>query len=205
MLVNDRTIIDASIPARDLSRLHKGDHVQISGFVKADGIIFATYVQLQPAGSVQYHVKGFVKKQDALAKQLVIGDLRINYAGADISQLGNPSADNSWQGLLVDVAGMEYVNDGLTGGLLTAMKIEPDGFGTGSDISDAEIEGFVTQVSSADDFILETVHVQATPSTVFEGGVGGDIKPGVRLDLEGQFINNVFIPSLVSLDDDDNS
>lgn len=205
VLVNDLTIIDASIPERDIRHLHHGDHVQISGFVKGNGIIYATYVQLQ-RGPVHYHVKGFVKNQNALTKQLTIGNLRVDYAGADTSQLGNPSAGTSWQGMLVDVAGIGFLNDGLglTGGLLTATKIEPDGLSTDSDISDAEIEGIVTQVSSKDDFVLETVHVQTTPKTVFEGGVASDIRPGVRLDLEGQFINDVFIPTLVSLDDDDN-
>jgi hypothetical protein len=85
-------------------------------------------------------------------------------------------------------------------GTLTADKVELNG----PDVQEAaefEIEGFVTKINSPTDFVVGNQRVVTTTSTIFEGGVAGDIAVGVKLEVEGVLSGGVLTASKVEFGD----
>ena len=158
VLIKQSTIIDPSVPT--LSNLNRNDLVEVSGFVSGPGTVVATLIDRKSKiEAADYQVKGFIIQHDERSKSITIGSLAVDYTGADIGQMPNP-AGNAWNGLLVDVHGIQVSSGGSGpyGIRMTATKVKPEELGIG-DGEGAEIEGFVTQVAALGDFYLSNVHV----------------------------------------------
>jgi hypothetical protein len=106
ILVTDSTIIDDSVPGRDLTRLVPNvDVVEVSGFVSGDGVLIATLID-RKAGAPDFELKGLVKNHDAGSETFQIGRLTVSYNGADISGMPNPTG-TAWNGLPVHLLGSQ--------------------------------------------------------------------------------------------------
>jgi len=188
VLIKQSTIIDPSVPT--LSNLRQNDLVEVSGFVSGPGTVVATLID-RKIGAADYQVKGFITQHDERSKSITIGSLAVDYTGADIGQMPNP-AGNAWNGLLVDVHGIQVSSGGSGpyGIRMTATKVKPEELGI-EDSEDVEAEGFVTQVLGPGDLFLGNIHVQTSAGTTFEGGTLNDILVGAHLEVHGSLIGGI--------------
>ena len=189
--VNQRTIIDPTVPGKNLLSLVPGqDVLEVSGFVAGDGVIVATLIDLK-TGTPDYEVKGFIKNHDATRKTFGIGSLTVDYRNSELKDM--PSQSNAaWNGLLVDVRGNQVSSGGSgpSGVRMTATKLKPEELGI-KDREDVEVEGFVTQVFGQGDFLLGNLHVQTISGTTFEGGTLDDILVGAHLEIHGSLVGGI--------------
>ena len=203
--ITTTTIIDVTIPGQNILNLLPGRAlVEVSGFVTGDGTIVGTFVEMKTIDLStevpDYEVKGFITQHDKNNKFFTVGSLRVDYTGADISQMPNP-AEKLWNGLLVDVHG-DQVSPGGSGpyGIrITATKVKPEELGI-EDSEGAEVEGFVTQVAALGDFYLGNVHVQTSTGTTFEGGTLNDILVGAHLEVHGSLVGGIVNATKVEID-----
>lgn len=200
--VDQRTIIDPSIPGQSLGSLRPGvDSVEVSGFVVGDGHILATLIMLQ-ADTPHYEVQGFIKNHDEIARTFSIGALVIDYSAADISAMP-ARVPPSWDGLVVHVDGDQWNQGvpGTDGGRLTAIRVKPQGLGV-EDIGKAEVEGFITLVVAPGDFFINNLHVRTSAATDFEGGTVNDLSVDAHLEIEGRLVGGILEAEEVSFKGD---
>lgn len=189
--ITTTTIIDTSIPGQTiLSLVPDRDLVEVSGFVKGDGLIVGTLIVLK-TGSPDYEVKGFIKNYDAAHETFEIGDVTVDFQHADVSAMPHASS-NMWNGLLVDVRGTHVSprGPGTYAVQLTATKIQPEGLGI-ENSAEAEIEGFVTLMLEQSDFYLGNMHVQTSADTTFKRGTLDDILVGSHLKVKGALVGGI--------------
>jgi len=192
VLIDTNTLFDSNVP--NFAGIQNADVLEISGHVKGNGLIAATYIEKKLTGTIDYEVKGFVQNHSHSTQSFTVGNLTINYATAVTTDMPAPSGNN-WNTLLVKVKGST-----LAGGTLTAVKVEPFGQVAAS-ISKVELEGFVTAINSASSFTLENQLVQFDSSTLFEGGVATEIVSGSKLEAEGSYANGILTASKISFRD----
>jgi len=192
VLVDDRTKFENGVQPG------VGEFAEVHGLVVADGTISGGFIEKKEAPFPAFEVKGFVKNQDDTAKTFQIGTLTVSYSGATINDMPNP-VGNAWNGLLVDARGNTCATTPVCG-TLTASKVEPNGPQM-QEVTDFEIEGFVTSLISTTDFVVGNQRVVTTTSTIFEGGVAGDIGVGVKLEVEGVLAGGVLTASKVEFGD----
>jgi hypothetical protein len=193
VLIDDQTKFENSVQPG------VGDFAEVHGLVVADGTISGGFIEKKDPPFPAFEVKGFVKNQNDTAKTFQIGTLTVNYNGALINDMPNP-AGNAWNGLLVEAKGSMCSGTRPVCGTLTADKVELNG----PDVQEAaefEIEGFVTKINSPTDFVVGNQRVVTTTSTIFEGGVAGDIAVGVKLEVEGVLSGGVLTASKVEFGD----
>src|SRR5258706_1084221 len=201
---NHWTVMGQTVLVDDQTRFENnvqpgvGEFAEVHGLVVADGTISGGFVEKKNAPFPAFEVKGFVKNQDDTAKTFRIGILTVNYSGALINDMPNPTG-NAWNGLLVEAKGNTCAATPVCG-TLTASKVEPNGPQM-QDAADFEIEGFVTSLTSTSDFVVGNQRVVTTGSTRFEGGVAGDIAVGVKLEVEGVLAGGVLTASKVEFGD----
>lgn len=188
VLVDSATLIDDSIPGRNILNLVAGtDSVEVNGHVRPNGVIQATLIEKKPAGTVTPEVRGYVSSHNDTARTFRVGGLTVNYASAVIGDMPVP-AGGAWNGLLVEVNGTVFHAATST---LTATQVEPDEDGLGGDIDEFEVEGYVTQVVGAGDFYIGATHVRTTASTEFRGGTIDEIVLGAKVSAQGRLANGV--------------
>ena len=176
-----------------------GNVIEVSGLTDADGNIRATYVEMKAvsfvSGTTEMEVKGTIKSLDTGAKTFQINALTVNYASADTGDLSGGIPAN---GQFVEVKGTSFG----AGGELIATKVEPEDDGLGvADADEAEIEGYVTAFTSSSQFTVGNQPVETTGSTVFEGGMAGDIAVGRKLEVEGSLGGGILTATKIEFED----
>lgn len=169
-----------------------GDLVEVSGLVKPGGVIVATIVEEKNA-LTEYKIKGYISSVDTGAQTFVIGGKTINYAGANISDLGgNPAAD-----MLVEVKADADADP------LVATVVEPDGPSVSS-ASHIEVEGYISGISGTNPnftFTISGQDVTTNSSTTFETGNNTYLANNVKVEVEGSLSGGTLTASKVSLRD----
>ena len=197
VLVDDTTRFDSGV---NLTNLVAGNIVEVSGFVKADGIVVASFVERKAGtgcGTDGCEIKGVVKSHNHATTTFQIGGLTVIYdidgtiPDTIINDMPIPSGSN-WNGIFVEVKGTT-----LSGTTLTATKVEPENQGAGNVVDEFEVEGFVTQAGTASgniiDFTIGTTPVRTTANTEFRGGTVDEIVVGAKLSAEGRFDGTTLI------------
>jgi hypothetical protein len=162
-----------------INTLAAGDLVEVFGFRDADASIRATRVE-RLSSIDEIELTGAVSNLDEAAMTFEIGLLRVDYGGA---LLENLPAGGLADGLLVDVE-----TDAVpVADLMIATGIEAVDTGLTADPGDSvDIEGFVTEISTADEFVVNgTQRVITTTATSFEGGTPSDLVANARVDVSG--------------------
>jgi len=201
---NHWTVMGQTVLVDDQTRFENnvqpgvGDFAEVHGLVVASGTISGSFIEKKNASFPPFEVKGLVKNHNDAAKTFDIGALTVNYNSATIRDMPNP-AGNAWNGLLVEAKGNTCATTPVCG-TLTANKVEPNGPQM-QDADEFEIEGFVTKINSPTDFVVGNQRVVTTASTLFEGGVAGDIAIGVKLEVEGVLAGGVLTASKVEFRD----
>ncbi len=199
VLVDDTTRFDSGV---NLTNLVAGNIVEVSGFVKADGIIVASFVERKAGigcGADGCEIKGVVKNHNHATTSFQIGGLTVIYdidgtiPDTIVGDMPVPTNNNNWNGIFVEVKGTS-----LSGTTLTATKVEPENDGVGNiGMDEYEVEGFVTQAGSASgniiDFTIGTTQVRTTANTEFRGGTVDEIVVGAKMSAEGRFDGTTLI------------
>jgi hypothetical protein len=168
--------------------LATNDVVEVSGFVDDMGRIWATF--LEKTDGVVFEVTGFVENLDVVQETFEINNLTVDYSAADTSGL---PAGEPVKGLFVEVEGTLTPTDELL-----ATEIEPGDELDVEDSDEIEIEGFVTDATSAPaEFTVGTQVVQTDADTLFVDGTAGDILPGQKLEAEGTLVNGILLATEV--------
>jgi hypothetical protein len=193
VFVDSTTLIDDNIAGRNLLNLIAGtDHVEVNGHIRPNGIIQATYIERKLV-NVTPEVRGLVSNHASGSATFRIGNLTVNYGGADISDMPVPNGNN-WDDLFVEVKGTNFVSASTA---LIATKVEPETKGIGQAIDEFEVEGFVMGASASNgniiDFTIGTTPVRTTDNTEFRGGTVDEIVAGVKLSAEGRFDGSTLI------------
>ncbi|MCP9472954.1 MAG: DUF5666 domain-containing protein, partial [Nitrospira sp.] len=199
VLVDETTRFDSGI---NLGILNVGDLIEVNGFVKADGVIVATFIERKPGAGCGHdgcEVKGFVTNHDHAMTRFQIGGLTIVYdrdgiqPDTVIHDMPSPSGSN-WNGLFVEVKGTRLEGTTL---YVTKVEREREGIGSVDDVDSFEVEGIVTQADTAVgqtiEFTIGTMPVRTTADTEFRGGTIDEIVVGAKLSAEGRVVNGVLI------------
>lgn len=194
VLADDTTKFDSGV---SLNNLAAGNIVEVSGFVKADGVVVASFIERKssaPACTAGCEIKGVVKNHDHATTRFEIGGLTVIYDNATfINEMPVPTGSN-WNGIFVEVKGTGYDAATTT---LTATKVEPENEGIGNVVDEFEVEGFVTQAGTPSgniiDFTIGTTPVRTTANTEFRGGTVDEIVVGAKMSAEGRFDGSTLI------------
>ena len=194
VLVDDTTKFDSGV---SLNNLAAGSIVEVSGFVKSDGIVVASFIERKapaPACTAGCEIKGVVKNHDHATTRFEIGGLTIIYDNATlINDMPVPTGSN-WNGMFVEVKGTGF--DAVTT-TLTATKVEPENEGIGNVVDEFEVEEFVTQAGTPNgnviSFTIGTTPVRTTANTEFRGGTVDEIVVGAKMSAEGRFDGTTLI------------
>ena len=175
VIATPTTIFDGTT----LDTLAVGQYIEVSGFVDGEGNVRATRVELESDDEIS-EIEGLTADLDAEGETFRIGGQLVDYSGAEIK---NAPAGGLQNGLFVEV----HAHTAATGGTLVADEVEVKGSDFGGDEGeDVEIEGFVTRMISATEFVLnQTSTVRITAQTEFDGGSAADIAVDVRVEVEG--------------------
>lgn len=180
-VLGQTVILDAGTKFKDaeFDSLGLGDLLQISGWTDGYGLIQATYVGLAESAA-DFTARGIVAEVNVNVWQKI---LRINQLSIDFSQAklrGFPDNELPKAGQLIVATGMLDAN-----GILVAEEVRLENDLEVEDAEDVEIEGIVSQFSSASNFDLGTTPVITDEETIFKGIAPGDIFSGLRLLIKG--------------------
>jgi hypothetical protein len=198
-VMGQRVLIDDQTKFENSVQPGVGDFAEVHGLVVADGTISGGFIEKKDPPFPAFEVKGFVENHNDVSKTFQIGTLTVNYSNATISDMPNPATP--WNGLLAGAKGVTCAGTPPAAcGTLIANKVELNGLG-GQEAGEFEIEGFVTAFTSSSSFVVGNQRVVTTGSTLFEGGVPGDIALGVKLEVEGVLSGGILTASKIEFRD----
>lgn len=183
VFVDEDTSFSSDIEPSSLEGLMVGDVVEVSGFVDALGVIFATRVDRRPPGG-ELEVTGTVTALDEANLLFNLGNLVVDYSSAMLE--GFPGGQPV-EGDLVEAKGVDI---GANGELLALTVELKDSEIPGEAGDEGEVQGIVTRFVSLTDFDVAGQAVTTDAQTIYEDGVATDIALGVRVEVEGEFDGN---------------
>ncbi len=188
--VTDNTLFGERITA-GLAGIAVGTVVEVNGALNVTtGHYTATRIDVRP-NAPYFRLRGVIAGLDTTAKTFKIGDALISYAGLSTTDVFASLAN----GLLVrvrlqttQVAGA-WVATRIAGGV---RKIENQ--------DQAEVHGLITAFTSATQFSVNGIVVDATNATFPNGQTG--VVLGARVEVEGKAVDGVIVASKVQLEDE---
>jgi len=188
-------LVVPGIPAPTLTDFTNSDLVEVSGFVKASGVIAATRIEKKTVLN-DYKLKGVIT--GTLGTTFKIGNQLVDYSGLGSSAMPDGVPADGW---FVEVKASIPLGGS---GELIATRIELESI-RNSEGSKIELEGYVTKVTSTSGtlgiFFIGSQEIQTTNgSTIFTGGLLADIRLGVEIEVEGQITGGVLIADEVEFD-----
>lgn len=179
--VSGATSFDNNISPASLAGVNEGDVVEVSGFRLADGTISATRIEAKLAGG-EFEVTGVATA--ASATSFTIAGLTVDYSAAMLNDFPGGTVET---GQTVEAKG----NALGAGGELLATRVEFKGTGLGANAGDqAQLEGFITRFTSPQDFDVSGNPVTTTGTTIFEGGIAGDLGLNIKVEVDGRIDDN---------------
>jgi hypothetical protein len=186
--VHSKTVIEEGLPGQAVGNLKPGlDAIVVSGFVAGDGHIQATWIGPR-TGTSHYEVQGIIKNHDSRAKRFEIGQLLVNYATADVSDIA-ASGTGNWNGHLVHVRGDQWQprSEAPNGAALLATRVRRLSLRL-EDSAHAQLEGFITQVTESGTFAINNHPIRVSSATTFEGGTENELVMGTHVLIDGELI-----------------
>jgi len=175
---NSATIFDG---IADVTALVMGDILDISGVRNSTGAIVARYVQLKTSPVSEYRVVGEIANTNPILETFFVGNLEINYTGADISGLIGGIVED---GIEVRVKG-PAASFNLATPSINADIINDSALILGIQSGDSvELEGAVTRFVSISDMDVNGFPVDASAAVIEDGDIN-DIITDALLEVEG--------------------
>ena len=180
VVIRGATSFDEEISPNDINGLTVGDIVQVSGQFNGSGKIVASQIEFADAAEA-FELTGNVSALDAGAMTFKIRGLDVDYSGATLEDFGEAELAN---GNLVEVKGDMF--DAAGAFIATTVNLE-EKENDGEDGDDGEVEGFITEFTSAESFTVGETPVITTTDTVFEFCSADDLALDVEVEVEGEF------------------
>lgn len=176
--VTQETSFDDDFTDPDIEGLIIGDIVEVSGTPDADGIILATRVEPEPAGT-QFEVQGVVSTLDMAAQTFTINALTVDFSAAMLEDFPNGEISND------DFVEAEGMMLGGNGELIATEVSFEEPLPTAAEDDFVEIEGFITRFASAQDFDVAGLQVTTNAQTQFTDGTEQDLALNQLVEIEG--------------------
>jgi Domain of unknown function (DUF5666) len=192
VLVDNSTIFDTSLPL-GFASIQTNQVLEVHGFVNpATNELQASLIELKTNPS-KFKISGTVRNLQTSAKTLQIGAETISYAGLSGSNVPSNLAD----GLLLKVR--LSPNAPGTTGTWTATRLATVNEAL-NDKDEAEVEGLITAFTSATQFSVGSVNVDARSASFPDGTAS--LVLGARVKAEGRVTNGILVAQKVELESD---
>ena len=187
VLVTPDAYLDDSL---DLNMVMVGDVLEVSGYRGLNDVLEASYIELKRDENTNaFKVIGQVRSLDQDAAEFSIGELRVNYATAELDDI-----DQFDDGLLVEV---KDGNKNYTPGLLTlqATRVEAESHSRPDELVDdesgdeVEYEGIISEILSDSSFVMGGLVVNHDAQTTFIYGDASQLAVGTKVEAEGSLLS----------------
>lgn len=186
--VTATTVFDDRL-ATGFAGIKTGDVVEVYGLLdSATGHFTATRIEPKAATAI-VKIRGIVANLDTAARTFTIGTETISYATLATNLVPSTLAN----GLLVRVKAQAV----LVAGALVATELR-DVTRRVEDHADAEIKGRITAFTSAQQFSVDGIAVDASNASFPEGTAG--VVLGARVEVEGHSAAGVLVATKVSIE-----
>jgi len=200
-VLGQTVILDATTIVDKNDQINFNDIVEVSGLPNELEQIQASFVEVKNSATL-IEVKGFVDDVDDNMKVLTINALDVDYSGPGVIDTSIPGGVPivgqfvEVKGLATDFTCGSGVNDTLTA---TKIELEPEGAGTILNGDHAEIEGFITELTS-NGFKFGNREVVTTGNTRYlpEGFLAGNIQVGAKVEAEGTYANGMLTATKIA-------
>lgn len=191
--VDSKTVFDSSLTG-GLAVVTVGTVVEVDGYFDSTTNRFrATRIEREDDAD-DYKLRGIVAGLDTTAKQFTLGGETISYSG--LANTDVPAALANGADVKVKLRTAQ-VN-----GAWVVTQLRVLGARQLPDVSEAEVEGLITEFTSVNAFKVNGISVTTDGSTQFEDGSAGVVL-GARVEVEGNVANGVLQARKVELEDDD--
>ena len=185
---------DTIFSSGSLESIREDNLLEVSGLVDDEGRIRATYIKriansFEPGTEVE--VKGVIQNLDLVNKAFQIKDLHISYAQAQMVDLGEGEIG---VGLQVHVRGRIAASN-----RVSASEIR---LGEENRIANAEwadVEAFITDFVSEDDFSVGSFRVRVRENARFMNGERRDLRKGLKIRIRGNVMNKVMWAQIIAI------
>ncbi len=181
------TVVDGL--AGGATTLQVGDVVEVHGFFAATEGYLATRVERRNPAPASYRVRGLVRDLDTAASTLRIG-LQV----FDLGMVGVPPGLDNDQFVRLSLRTAQV------GGRWPVTAISVDSPSAG-DRDEAEVEGLITAFTSATQFAVNGIRVDASQATFMDPSSG--LREGVRVKVRGLSRAGVLAATTVDIRSDD--
>lgn len=181
---NSNTIVRSG----SLEAIQKNNLIEVSGLVDEEGTIRAIYIKKLANSfdpSMEIEVKGRMQHLDLVNKTFQINELIISYSQANFIDLTEEELlnnSNQW----VHVRGRMESNN-----YVVAAEIQPAPESRITNAEWADLEAFITDFISEDDFVVGLVKAKIHENARFEGGGKQDLRRGLKIRIKGRVVNKV--------------
>lgn len=192
VVLGQTVIADPGTPGFDA--LVAGAVVEVSGFVRPDGSLQASFLlrkanslaEFEAAGGV-FEVKGRIANLDPLAQTFTLSALTVDFAAIQPRNLDAAPNGNLENGVLVEVKGSALANGRLSA---ADLEVQIPGLGVADHVR-AEVEGLIAELDrNAGTFTLNGQLVDFT-GAAFQGGVAADLASGVKVEAKGPLAGGI--------------
>lgn len=189
--VGASTVFDLNLPD-GLASVSAGQLLEVYGFVDASGVYQATRIEGEDSTSA-YKIRGLLSALDTSAKTFRIGAAVIDYGAINV----NFNLVNG-QTIRVEVA----TTPNPQGQWVATRLNSATALGNAaSNAATVELEGVVTAITSARQWLVNGVKVDASGV----GNLPAGIVVGTRVEVKGKLNNGVLVATRVELEDDNDS
>jgi hypothetical protein len=197
-VLGQTVIVDAATNVDNNATINVGDIVEVSGLTNDLEQIIATFIEVKNPIDAEVEVKGNVDTVDNVAKTLNINDLFVDFSTALIDN--NIPGGAPAVGQFVEVKGTIFAC-GTTTDTLTATKVElePEGAGEIPDGVRAEVEGFITELTT-NGFKIgdQEIDLTGNPQFLPEDFDASFLVVGAKVEAEGTSANGVITATKIS-------
>lgn len=187
--VNANTVFDASLP-QGASSLQVGQVLEVHGFLNpSTNTLQASLVELKTNPN-RYKISGLVNQWQSGSKTFQIGTETISYNGLNAADIAPGLAD----GQLVKVRLVPSAPPASGSWQAARLRGSDD---TPRDNEKTEVEGLVSAITSATQFTVGTIRVDAR-SASFSGDTAG-LAVGARVEVKGALVAGTLVASQVKL------
>lgn len=180
--------------ASDLTGLAVGNVVEVYGLPDASGVITATRINREAntisAYSSDFRMRGVISGLSGTApnQRFTMGTVTVQLdSSTDVHDVNGTIVDGAFAKVRLD----KTVN---LDGSYTAVRVQIKTRTFDSDVQKAELEGLVSEFTSASAaFKVNGYPAQLGSSVTYEGGVVGDLADGVRIEAKGVVTGGVLI------------
>lgn len=181
--------------ATGLSALADGNIVEVYGLRNGTTITATRIERKTPAaGAVVVKLRGALSGLNSASTSFTLGGLVINYGSATVL----PAASSLSEGGYVAISATSLPSGtNLSASRVVALGSKPVSFEDGAR---SELEGVISNFTSASQFTVGSITVDASKAT-FVRGTLASLANGARVEIKGTTSNNVLTARLVKFDD----